>query len=57
MTDSQENLTEDTRETRRLLREITRAERPEEMEEIKDKILERLNKKTEAIIQLIRERK
>jgi len=42
---------------RKLLREIDKAKNPEEIKEAKDKILERLNKKTEAIIQLIRERK
>lgn len=50
-------MSEGTTEIKKLLREIDKAKKPEEMKEIKEKILEQLDKKTEAIIQLIRERK
>jgi len=56
MTNSQENLTEDTRERRKLLKEIARAKRPEEIKEIRDKILERLDKKVATLKQLIHQK-
>ncbi|MEW6609523.1 MAG: hypothetical protein AB1414_19115 [bacterium] len=46
-----------TVEIKRLLKEIDKTKKPQEMKEIRDKILENLDKKTETIKQLIRERK
>ena len=56
MANSQKNLTEDTMERRKLLKEIARAKRPEEIKEIRDKVLERLDKKVAALKQLIHQK-
>lgn len=56
MTNLQEDLTEqDSVERRKLIKELAKAKRPEEMKEIKDKILEGLTKKVDEMKQLIRE--
>ncbi len=57
MADTQEPLPENAKETRKLLKELTKARRIEEVAEIKDQILEGLDKKVDAIKQLIREKK
>jgi len=56
MANSQKNLTEETMERRKLLKEIARAKRPEEIKEIRDKILERLDKKVATLKQLIHQK-
>ncbi|MEW5768323.1 MAG: hypothetical protein AB1797_12015 [bacterium] len=45
------------RETKKLLKELTKSKRHEEVDAVKEKILERLDKKVDDIKQLIRQRK
>jgi hypothetical protein len=55
MSDSPEKQTEDAKERSKLLKEISQAKSSEEVQEIRDKLLERLDKKVADLKELIRE--
>lgn len=55
MSSSQEKQTEDAKERSKLLKEISQAKSSEEVQEIRDKLLERLDKKVADLKELIQE--